>query len=449
MRGNLFRGAAVIAALSLAAPPLSVAQPTEPTVQPEATSFNAEHLDALLAPVALYPDALLVQVLMASTFPLQVVEASRWLKEPGNKDLQGEALAQALESLNWDPSVKSLVPFPQVVATLNSQLEWMQQLGYAFATQQADVMASVQRLRHQARASGNLATTEQQRVAEENDTIRELKEDVTRLEEENEKLGEKIADLETSDAQLQIQALGSQRAAAHLDERPRRGTRVVEDARGSFLSCSALAAKKDRHRTARPICEGAPQRRGRDARSDHRFGPEGLPGRLDEWSMLLPGDPGLLQLEELGGQTAPGRILEQDDSHLRVVLARLHDQGHDRRGEGSKGVALARGEVETETFASLQAGIPHEGLEPARGSQVAEVASLDAASQNFAGAPVRVADGPLGIDEEQSVGAAAGELAHRAGSVADVLGRTGRLGCRHSGLGTTAELLAQATELFL
>ena len=96
----------------------------------------------MLAPVALYPDALLVQVLMASTFPLQVVEASRWLEEPGNKDLQGDALAQALESLNWDPSVKSLVPFPQVVATLNSQLEWMQQLGYAFATQQADVMAS-------------------------------------------------------------------------------------------------------------------------------------------------------------------------------------------------------------------------------------------------------------------------------------------------------------------
>ena len=69
-----------------------------------------------------------------STCPLQLVAASRWLEQPGNKDLQGDALAQALESLNWDPSVKSLVPFPQVVAALNSQLEWMQQLGYAFAT---------------------------------------------------------------------------------------------------------------------------------------------------------------------------------------------------------------------------------------------------------------------------------------------------------------------------
>lgn len=171
MRGHLFRGAAVIAALSLATPPLASAQTTEPTEQTEATTLSAEHLDAMLAPIALYPDTLLVQILMASTFPLQVVEASRWLEQPDHKGLQGDALAQALEAVNWDPSVKSLVPFPQVLATLNSQLEWMQQVGYAFATQQADVMASLQRLRHQAQASGSLATTGQQRVAEENGTI--------------------------------------------------------------------------------------------------------------------------------------------------------------------------------------------------------------------------------------------------------------------------------------
>lgn len=186
MRGNLFRGAAVIAALSLAVPPLSSAQTTEPTEQPnqpgptgqpdqpaqsEAAQFNDEQLDALLAPIALYPDALLVQVLMASTFPLQVVEASRWFNQLGHDTLQGDALAQALEPLPWDPSVKSLVPFPQVVAMLNTDLEWMQQLGYAFATQQADVMSSVQRLRHAAQASGSLKTTDQQRVVEENDTI--------------------------------------------------------------------------------------------------------------------------------------------------------------------------------------------------------------------------------------------------------------------------------------
>jgi Protein of unknown function (DUF3300) len=184
MHGNLFRGAAVIAALSLVAPSPSSAQTTEPTDQPdqqpgqpdqpgqtEAAQFSTEQLDALLAPVALYPDALLVQVLMASTFPLQVVEASRWRNGLGHDTLQGDALTQALEKLAWDPSVKSLVPFPQVLAMLNSELDWMQQLGYAFATQQGDVMSSVQRLRHQAQASGTLRTTDQQRVVEENDTI--------------------------------------------------------------------------------------------------------------------------------------------------------------------------------------------------------------------------------------------------------------------------------------
>ena len=189
MRGYLFRGAAVVTALALAAPPalyaqtpdpVSQAEPAappqpaalaDPAGQPEAAQFSTGQLDALLAPVALYPDALLMQVLMASTFPLQVVEESRWLNEIGHDRLQGDALAQALQPLPWDPSVKSLAPFPQVVAMLNGELEWMQQLGYAFATQQADVMSAVQRLRRQAQASGTLQSTEQQRVVEENDTI--------------------------------------------------------------------------------------------------------------------------------------------------------------------------------------------------------------------------------------------------------------------------------------
>jgi hypothetical protein len=189
MRGYLFRGAAVIAALSLAAPPMPRAQTPEqtdqpaptvppgqpaPTVQPnptEAAQFSTEQLDALLAPIALYPDALLAQILMASTYPLQVVEASRWYNELGHDNLQGDALAQALEPLPWDPSVKSLVPFPQVVAMLNTDLDWMQQLGFAFATQQADVMNSIQRLRQQAQASGALKSTAQQNVVEDNGTI--------------------------------------------------------------------------------------------------------------------------------------------------------------------------------------------------------------------------------------------------------------------------------------
>jgi hypothetical protein len=98
------------------------------------------------------------------------VASARWLDDPANKNLTGDALAKALIHQPWDPSVKSLVPFPQVLATLNGQLDWTQQLGYAFANQQADVMDSVQRLRQQAQA-GYLKTTEQQRVVVEKSTI--------------------------------------------------------------------------------------------------------------------------------------------------------------------------------------------------------------------------------------------------------------------------------------
>ena len=133
--------------------------------------FNAEQLDALLAPIALYPDALLAQVLMASTFPLQVVSAWRWVEDPAHKSLSGDALAKAVEPQTWDPSVKSLVPFPAVLALLNSNLDWTQQLGYAFADQQGAVMNSVQRLRLQAQAAGNLKSTEQQVVRTDQQTI--------------------------------------------------------------------------------------------------------------------------------------------------------------------------------------------------------------------------------------------------------------------------------------
>jgi len=171
MRGPLYRSVALIAALSLVVPPPSFSQPSPAAAGDSTTVFNAEQLDALLAPIALYPDALLAQVLMATTYPLQVVAASRWLDDPANKNLAGDALAQALVSQAWDPSVKSLVRFPQVLAMLNDKLDWTQQLGYAFATQQADVMNSVQRLRQQAQAAGYLKTTEQQTVVVEKTTI--------------------------------------------------------------------------------------------------------------------------------------------------------------------------------------------------------------------------------------------------------------------------------------
>jgi hypothetical protein len=96
-----------------------------------------------VASIALYPDDLLTQLLMASTFPLEVVAASRWVEDPAHKSLSGDALVKGLEAEPWDPRVKSLVPFPVVLATMNNNLTWLQQLGYAVATQQQDVFAAV------------------------------------------------------------------------------------------------------------------------------------------------------------------------------------------------------------------------------------------------------------------------------------------------------------------
>ena len=145
--------------------PAAVAQPA--TGQP----FNTEQLDALVASIALYPDDLLTQLLMASTFPLEVVAAARWVEDPAHKSLSGDALVKALEAESWDPSVKSLVPFPVVLATMNSNLTWLQQLGYAFATQQADVFAAVQRLRRLAQANDKLQSSPQQVVSTEQVTV--------------------------------------------------------------------------------------------------------------------------------------------------------------------------------------------------------------------------------------------------------------------------------------
>jgi uncharacterized protein DUF3300 len=108
---------------------------------------------------------------MASTFPLEVLTAARWIEDPDHKTLSGDALAEAVEPQTWDPSVKSLVPFPSVLALLNSNLDWTQQLGYAFADQQPAVMDSVQRLRAQAQSAGNLQSTEQQIVHTEQQVI--------------------------------------------------------------------------------------------------------------------------------------------------------------------------------------------------------------------------------------------------------------------------------------
>ncbi len=131
--------------------------------------FKQEELEQILAPIALYPDELIAQILMASTYPLEVVEAARWVK--ANPSLKGNQLTSALEKQNWDPSVKSLVNFPSVLNMMNDKLDWTQKLGDAFLAQQKDVMSTVQRLRAKAQASGNLKTTKEQKVVVQDQVI--------------------------------------------------------------------------------------------------------------------------------------------------------------------------------------------------------------------------------------------------------------------------------------
>jgi hypothetical protein len=133
------------------------------------STFSMEQLDALTAPIALYPDTLLAQVLIASTYPAEVAQAAQWAQQ--NSTLQGQALDSALLQQSWDPSVKALVGVPTVLQQMNSKLDWTQQLGDAFLAQEGDVMDSVQRLRERAQDAGNLMTTEQQRVVTQGQTI--------------------------------------------------------------------------------------------------------------------------------------------------------------------------------------------------------------------------------------------------------------------------------------
>jgi hypothetical protein len=144
---------------------VSAAIPTRAAETPAAPTFAAEELEQIVAPIALYPDALLSQVFMASTYPLELVEAARFAVE--NPDLKDSALDEALKDKTWDLSVKSLVHFPQVLTMMNEKLDWTQKLGDAFLAQQKDVMDAVQRLRARAHKEGNLETTKEQKVTVE------------------------------------------------------------------------------------------------------------------------------------------------------------------------------------------------------------------------------------------------------------------------------------------
>ena len=167
MKQKFFCWTAWLLVLLLAAPPWAIAQGAQGAE--ESKTFKQEELDQMLAPVALYPDELLTQILMASTYPLEIVQAARWTTQ--NKNLKGDALTQALEKQDWDASVKSLVNFPDVLSKMNENLEWTQKLGDAFLAQQKQVMDTIQNLRKKAQEAGNLKTTEQQKVVVEKETI--------------------------------------------------------------------------------------------------------------------------------------------------------------------------------------------------------------------------------------------------------------------------------------
>lgn len=156
----------VAAALVLLIPfSAAFAQDAQPAAS--RTMLSPQQLDNMVAPLALYPDPLLSQVLVAATYPLEVVQANQWLQQ--NRHLTGTALMDAAKQQNWDPSVQALVAFPDVLARLNQDVQWTTDLGNAFLAQQADVMAAIQRLRARAQANGKLQSTPQETVTSQND----------------------------------------------------------------------------------------------------------------------------------------------------------------------------------------------------------------------------------------------------------------------------------------
>jgi len=157
---------ALVLTASLAAPS-AFGQDAPPA--PPAFAFSQQDLDRLLAPIALYPDALLSQILMASTYPLEVAEAARWSRDhPG---LAGDHAVRAVDDKDWDPSVKSLTAFPQILAMMDENRQWTENLGEAFLAQEPHVMETVQQLRQKAYAAGHLKSTEQLNVIRRDQTI--------------------------------------------------------------------------------------------------------------------------------------------------------------------------------------------------------------------------------------------------------------------------------------
>jgi hypothetical protein len=148
---------------------VTTATPDKHTAPTTNAQPSPEQLKSLVAPIALYPDNLVAQILAASTHPTQVVEAERWLQQ--NKNLTSEQIASAVDKEKWDPSVKGLTQFPSVLSNMNDNLSWTSSLGDAYYNVPNDVMAAIQALRKSAEQAGNLKSTPQQTVATEGNTI--------------------------------------------------------------------------------------------------------------------------------------------------------------------------------------------------------------------------------------------------------------------------------------
>jgi len=160
------------AALLLASASPAYVQQVAPSTMPVPTvgaHASAQELQQLVAPIALYPDELAAQILAASTYPNEVVEADRWIQQ--HSDLKGQALAEAADKQPWDPSVKALVPFPSVLANMDKNLSWTSSLGDAYVNQQQDVMDAIQVMRQRAQQAGNLKDTAQQTVTTQGQTV--------------------------------------------------------------------------------------------------------------------------------------------------------------------------------------------------------------------------------------------------------------------------------------
>jgi len=143
--------------------------PNQAAQEQQYAQQTPDELQQLVAPIALYPDSLVAQILAASAFPEQVVEADRWVQ--ANPDLKGDALGQAVDQQPWDPSVKALAAFPSVLGNMDKNLSWTSSLGDAYYNQQQDVMDAVQVMRERAQEAGNLKTTPQQTVTAQGSTI--------------------------------------------------------------------------------------------------------------------------------------------------------------------------------------------------------------------------------------------------------------------------------------